>query len=30
MMNRALAGEEEPDEILAGAEETLLSWARRG
>ena len=24
MMNRALAGEEEPDEILAGAEETLL------
>src|SRR3954465_6879538 len=24
MMNRALAGEESPDEILAGAEETLL------
>jgi replicative DNA helicase len=24
MMNRALAGEEDPDEILAGAEETLL------
>ena len=24
MMNRALAGEEQPDEILAGAEETLL------
>ena len=24
MMNRALSGEEEPDEILAGAEETLL------
>ena len=24
LMNRCLMGEEEPDEILAGAEETLL------
>ena len=29
MMNRCLLGEEEPDQILAGAEETLLKLGRR-